>query len=90
MIGMWFLCFLLTCDSILNQIFRPIQRLPQCLKGVRIIAFAFFLDGRIPKSEDRGAQALNSSKDRIWLQLASVHDSKRLRLSASGAGIISA
>jgi hypothetical protein len=29
--------------SILNQILRPIQRFPQCLKSVRIIAFAFFL-----------------------------------------------
>jgi hypothetical protein len=32
------------------QIFLPIQRIPQRLKGVKTIAFAFLLDGRILKA----------------------------------------
>jgi hypothetical protein len=43
--------------SILNQILRPIQRFPERLKSVRIIAFAFWFDGGVPKAADRGAQA---------------------------------
>jgi hypothetical protein len=39
--------------SILNQILGPIQRFPQCLKSVRIVAFAFFLDSGVPKSAYR-------------------------------------
>jgi hypothetical protein len=42
--------------SILNQILRPIQRFPQCLKRVRIVAFAFFLNGSVSKSADRRTQ----------------------------------
>jgi hypothetical protein len=45
--------------SILNQILRPIQRLPQTLKSVRVIAFAFWFDGRVAKSAERGAEAFN-------------------------------
>jgi hypothetical protein len=36
-------------SSTLNQIFRPIESLPKRLKSVRIIAFAFFLEGSVPK-----------------------------------------
>jgi hypothetical protein len=45
--------------SILNQIFRPIQRFPQSLKSVRIIAFAFFLDGGVSEAAYRGAQTFD-------------------------------
>jgi hypothetical protein len=45
--------------SILNQILGSIQRFPKCLKGVRIIAFAFFLDGRVPEAAYRGAEAFD-------------------------------
>jgi|ERR1700730_17525555 len=44
---------------ILNQIFRPIQRFPQSLESVRIIAFAFFLDGGVSEAAYRGAQTLD-------------------------------
>jgi hypothetical protein len=43
----------------LNQILRPVQRLPQCLKSVRIVAFAFFFDGGVAKSAYRGAQTFD-------------------------------
>jgi hypothetical protein len=46
--------------STLNQIFRPIQRFPQSLKSVRIIAFAFFLDGGVSEATYRGAQTFDS------------------------------
>jgi hypothetical protein len=45
--------------STLNQIFRPIQRFPQILKSVRIIAFAFFLDGGVPEAAYRGCFVAN-------------------------------
>ncbi len=45
--------------STLNQIFRPIQRFPQSLKSVRIIAFAFSLDGGVSEAVDRGAQTFD-------------------------------
>jgi hypothetical protein len=45
--------------STLNQVFRPIQRFPQSLKSVRIIAFAFFLDGGVSEAADRGAQVFD-------------------------------
>jgi hypothetical protein len=45
--------------SILNQIFRPIQRFPQSLKSVGIIAFAFFLDGGVSEAAYRGAQTFD-------------------------------
>jgi hypothetical protein len=45
--------------SILNQILGPIQRFPQCLKSVRIIAFAFFLDGGVPEAAHRRTQTLD-------------------------------
>jgi len=41
--------------SILTQIFGPIQRFPQRLKSVRIIAFAFLLDGGVSEAAYRGA-----------------------------------
>jgi hypothetical protein len=34
------------------------QRFPQSLKSVRIIVFAFWFDGGVPKAADRGAQTL--------------------------------
>ena len=43
----------------LNQIFRPIQRFPQSLKSVGIIAFAFFLDGGVSEAAHRRTQALD-------------------------------
>jgi len=43
----------------LNQILRPIQRFPQCLKSVRIIAFAFFLDGGVSKAAFCGAETFD-------------------------------
>jgi hypothetical protein len=42
--------------SILNQIFRPIESFPKRLKCVRIIGFAFCLDGRVTKAAYRGTQ----------------------------------
>jgi hypothetical protein len=45
--------------SILNQILRSIQRFPQCLKSVRIVAFAFLLGGGVPKSADRRTQTFD-------------------------------
>jgi hypothetical protein len=42
--------------SILNQILRPIQRFPQSLKSVRIVAFAFFLYRSIAEAAYRGTQ----------------------------------
>jgi hypothetical protein len=46
-------------NSILNQILRPVQRLPQCLKSVRIITFALFLDGGVPKATYRRTQTFD-------------------------------
>jgi hypothetical protein len=46
-------------DSILDQIFRPIQHFPQCLKSVRVIAFAFFLDGCVRKPSHRRTQTFD-------------------------------
>jgi hypothetical protein len=37
--------------SIPNQLFGPIQRFPQRLKSVRIVAFAFLLDGGVSEAE---------------------------------------
>jgi hypothetical protein len=45
--------------SILNQIFRPIQRFPQSLKSVGIIGFAFFLDSGVSKAAYSGAQTFD-------------------------------
>jgi hypothetical protein len=45
--------------SILNQILGSIQRFPKCLKGVRIIGFAFFLDGSVPEAANRRTQTLD-------------------------------
>ncbi len=45
--------------SILNQLFGPIQRLPQSLKSGRIIAFAFLLDGGVSEAAYRGAQTFD-------------------------------
>src|SRR5271166_7198676 len=45
--------------SILNQILRPIQSLPQRLKSVRIISFAFLLDGSISKAAHRGTKTFD-------------------------------
>jgi hypothetical protein len=45
--------------SILNQILRPIQRFPQCLKSVRIIASAFLPDGCVPKAADGGTKTFD-------------------------------
>jgi hypothetical protein len=45
--------------SILSQIFGPIQRFPQSLKSVRIIAFAFLLDGGVSEAAYRGAQTFD-------------------------------
>jgi hypothetical protein len=39
--------------SILNQIFRPIQRFQQSLKSVRVVAFALLLDGGVPEPANR-------------------------------------
>jgi hypothetical protein len=45
--------------SILNQIFRSIQRFPQSLKSVGIIAFALFFDGGVSEAAYRGAQTFD-------------------------------
>ena len=45
--------------SILNQVFRPIQRFPQSLKSEGIIAFAFFLDGGVSEAAYRGGQTFD-------------------------------
>jgi hypothetical protein len=45
--------------SILNQIFGPIQRFPQSLKSVRIIAFTFFFDGGVSEAAHGGAQTFD-------------------------------
>jgi hypothetical protein len=45
--------------SILNQVLDPIQRFPQCLKSVRIIASAFCLDRGVPEAANRRTQALD-------------------------------
>jgi hypothetical protein len=45
--------------SILNEIFRSIQRFPQSLKSVGIIGFAFFFDSGVSKAAHRGAQTFD-------------------------------
>ena len=45
--------------SIQNQILRPIKRFPISQKSVRIIAFAFFLDGGVPKAAYREVQTID-------------------------------
>jgi hypothetical protein len=45
--------------SILDQILSPIQSFPQRLKSVRIISFAFLLDGSISKAANRGTQTFD-------------------------------
>jgi len=45
--------------SILNQILRPTYSFPQRLKSVRIISFAFLLDGSISKAAHRGTQTFD-------------------------------
>jgi hypothetical protein len=48
-----------TQGSILNQILRPIESFPQSLKSVRIIRFAFFLDGSIAKAAYQDTQTFD-------------------------------
>jgi hypothetical protein len=41
------------------KILRPIQSFPQSLKSLRIIGFAFFLDGGVAESAYRGTQTFD-------------------------------